>query len=170
MERVAYRIARRLSASSHTNIFHPKSIYPVAGSCNKPHLTRNHHSTIRPQLHESEGPPRVSHPATMVTPKPLTGDPKQYPPNHFSKSITGTCLCGSVNVTINEDIFAAPSTYICHCSNCRKVSGSYAAPNLRIAKEKVEILDRQGSLKVYEDWETGSGNVVKRTFCSGCGS
>ncbi|ORX94357.1 Mss4-like protein [Clohesyomyces aquaticus] len=103
--------------------------------------------------------------------KPFTGDPNQYPPNHFAKSITGACLCGSISVTVNENIFNDyPSAYICHCANCRKVSGSYAAPNVRIEQDKVKIVDRKGTMKEYDDFETGSGNPVHRFFCGRCGS
>jgi hypothetical protein len=101
---------------------------------------------------------------------PFTGDPKQYPPGHFEKAATGTCLCGSISVTVAANIFDLPDMYICHCANCRAVSGSYAAPNLRVRKDVVEIEDRRGTMKKYEDYATGSGNAVVRSFCGGCGS
>jgi len=81
--------------------------------------------------------------------------------------MSGTCLCGSIKVTITEkDLFAKPRGHLCHCANCRKVAGSYVASNLLIEKEKVRIEDRDGTLKVYEDLATLSGNPVYRSFCS----
>ena len=181
MEGIGYRFGPCLSVTSVWYIWLRKSTKPATDlKLFKPSLAIHSHSNPRRLIHRSQHiltTPRFSHPrtnATMTTPlppkKPFTGDPKQYSPDHFSKSISATCLCGSISVTINEDIFALPDIYLCHCANCRKVSGSYVAPNLRIAKEKVEIEDRKGTMKTYEDWETGSGNKVERTFCSGCGS
>lgn len=99
-------------------------------------------------------------------PNPPTGDPNQYDTKEFSDSITGSCLCGSINVTITDkDLFTRKRGHLCHCANCRKVAGSYVASNLLIEKEKVKIEDRDGTLKVYEDYATLSGNPVYRSFC-----
>lgn len=62
-----------------------------------------------------------------------------------------------------------PHVHFCHCSNCRKSSGSYVSANLRIESKTITIADPQGSLKKYEDGDTASGNVVVREFCGGCG-
>ncbi|KAK4952377.1 hypothetical protein LTR10_009183 [Elasticomyces elasticus] len=98
----------------------------------------------------------------------LTGDPKQHNPKD---SLTGSCLCGSITVTINDsELFTKPRGHLCHCSNCRKVAGSYVSSNLLIEAEKVEIQDRDGTLKTYEDRATGSGNPVYRSFCSADGN
>lgn len=96
----------------------------------------------------------------------LTGDPKQHSPSSFSSGMTGSCLCGSIKVTILEqNIFDKPKGHLCHCANCRKVAGSYVASNMLLDKDKVKIEDRDGTLKVYEDKATGSGNSVFRSFC-----
>ncbi|TKA83790.1 hypothetical protein B0A55_00055 [Friedmanniomyces simplex] len=98
---------------------------------------------------------------------PLTGDPKQHPPSEFQDSLSGSCLCGSITVTINDsELFTRPRGHLCHCSNCRKVAGSFVSSNLLIEADKVTIDDRDGTLKTYEDRATGSGNPVYRTFCS----
>ena len=98
---------------------------------------------------------------------PYTGDPKQHDIEEFKESITGSCLCGSISVTITDsELFTRPRGHLCHCANCRKVAGSYVASNLVIEEDKVKIEDRDGTLKVYEDKATGSGNPVYRSFCS----
>ena len=100
-------------------------------------------------------------------PKDPTGDPNAHPSSKFSSGMSGTCLCGSVTVTINDsELFTKKRGHLCHCANCRKVAGSYVASNLLIEQEKVTIQDRDGTLKVYEDKETLSGNPVYRSFCS----
>ncbi|KAI0190509.1 Mss4-like protein [Xylaria flabelliformis] len=95
------------------------------------------------------------------------GDPKDHPITEFEQVLTGTCLCGSIRVTIRDtEIFTQRRGNLCHCANCRKVSGSFVAANLVIEEEKVEIQDSAGTLKTYEDHDTLSGNPVYRSFCS----
>ena len=48
----------------------------------------------------------------------------------------------------------------------RKVAGSYVASNLVMDADKVKLDDKDGTLKVYEDNATLSGNPVYRFFCS----
>jgi len=99
----------------------------------------------------------------MNTPQ---GDPKAHPLAEFEHGMTGTCLCGSVRVTIRDnELFTRRRGHLCHCANCRKVAGSYVAANLIIETEKVEIEDQKGTLKTYEDRDTLSGNPVFRSFC-----
>lgn len=100
-------------------------------------------------------------------PKDPTGDPKDHSVDQFKDGMSGSCLCGSITVTIKDsELFAKKRGHLCHCANCRKVAGSYVASNLLIEQEKVKIEDRDGTLKVYEDKETLSGNPVYRSFCS----
>ncbi|KXT15433.1 hypothetical protein AC579_10613 [Pseudocercospora musae] len=99
-------------------------------------------------------------------PKEPTGDPKQHDASKFTEKLVGSCLCGSITVTINDsELFTKKRGHLCHCANCRKVAGSYVASNLLIEAEKVHVEDRDGTLKVYEDYETLSGNAVYRSFC-----
>jgi hypothetical protein len=74
-----------------------------------------------------------------------------------------------IHPNTKTDTKQIPRVHFCHCSNCRKSSGSYVSANLSIARTEVTILDPQGLLKTYEDCETGSGNVVMRGFCGACG-
>ena len=100
-------------------------------------------------------------------PNQLTGDPNSHDTSEFSESLSGSCLCGSITVTINDkELFTKPRGHLCHCANCRKVAGSYVAANLLIEAEKVKIDDRDGTLKTYDDFATLSGNPVYRSFCS----
>lgn len=120
-----------------------------------------------------------------------TGDPNAHPLSSFSDSMTGSCLCGSITVTIHDtELFTKPRGHLwyvyylppsprihpstphtpSHCSNCRKVSGSFASSNLAIERQKVTYEDQNATLKVYADTDTGSGKCVKRLFCGNCGS
>ncbi|KAJ9635520.1 hypothetical protein H2201_003181 [Coniosporium apollinis] len=100
----------------------------------------------------------------------VTGDPNKVNPDDLT-TLTGTCLCGSIRVTINDpDLFTRRRGHLCHCANCRKVAGSYVAANLLIENDKVEIEDKNGTLKEFKDTETMSGTPVGRWFCSTCGN
>lgn len=102
----------------------------------------------------------------VTMPEP-TGDPKQHDHSKFKDGMTGSCLCGSITVKINDpDLFSKPRGHLCHCANCRKIAGSYVASNLLIETEKVEVMDRDGTLRTYEDKASLSGNSVYRKFCS----
>jgi hypothetical protein len=97
----------------------------------------------------------------------LTGDPKQHDLSSFKDSLSGSCLCGSITVTIHDnELFSKPRGHLCHCANCRKVSGSVVSANLIMEEDKVDINDRDGTLKIYEDKATNSGNPVYRYFCA----
>ncbi|KAI1353964.1 Mss4-like protein [Xylaria sp. FL0043] len=100
----------------------------------------------------------------MKTPQ---GDPKDHPVTEFEQGLQGTCLCGSISVTIHDpELFTRRRGHLCHCSNCRKVAGSFVSSNLIIESDKVEIQDSAGTLKTYDDYNTLSGNPVFRSFCS----
>lgn len=101
--------------------------------------------------------------------KPLTGNPNQHDPSLFHESISGSCLCGAINVTIHDDLFSTPRGHLCHCSNCRKIAGSFTSANLLIEREKVKVTDEKGAMRKYDDYATASGNVVERYFCGTCG-
>ncbi|KAH8897340.1 hypothetical protein GQ53DRAFT_837982 [Thozetella sp. PMI_491] len=101
----------------------------------------------------------------------LTGDPNQHDLSSFSEGLQGTCLCGSIRVTIKDsELFTRRRGHICHCANCRKVSGSFASANLLIEEDKVQVEDRDGTLTEYVDGATLSGKPIGRWFCSRCGN
>jgi hypothetical protein len=93
-------------------------------------------------------------------------DPNTHDISKFAAGMTGSCLCGSVQVTIHDsDLFTSRRGHLCHCANCRKSSGSYVASNFLIEADKVEIHDTKGTLKTYADYATTSGKPVIRSFC-----
>jgi len=75
--------------------------------------------------------------------------------------IHGTCLCGAVRLQIDEPLESEPEA--CHCSQCRKQTGSYLiAINVRRSKLHVQ---GDESVTWYQ-----SSEKVQRGFCSVCGS
>ncbi|MCC2601963.1 GFA family protein [Sphingopyxis yananensis] len=78
--------------------------------------------------------------------------------------IKGGCNCGAVRYQINRN----PMTVaICHCSNCRRQSGSAFSVNVIIPAAAMHI---SGTLTTYTDHDTDSGQPVDRQFCAQCGS
>lgn len=74
----------------------------------------------------------------------------------------GSCLCGSVTYEVRGDLNTV--TY-CHCTRCRKASGSAFAANATVAESAFEFVTGRSGLGTYS---TAAG--VHRMFCSTCGS
>lgn len=74
----------------------------------------------------------------------------------------GKCLCGRVEFELSGKI---PHLYQCHCSLCRKVSGSSANAALVIDAAQFRWLGGEETISGYQN-ET----AFKSHFCSHCGS
>lgn len=71
-------------------------------------------------------------------------------------------MCGSVTYEVRGELNTA--TY-CHCTQCRKASGSAFAANANVAESAFEFVTGRSTLKTYS---TAAG--VHRMFCAACGS
>lgn len=78
--------------------------------------------------------------------------------------IEGGCNCGAVRYRLDAKPLAVIA---CHCSNCRRQSGSAFSVNL-VTKAKALVIE--GELGIYEDKDTQSGVPLRREFCVRCGS
>ena len=76
--------------------------------------------------------------------------------------LTGSCLCGGVRYEIDGTLGAVTN---CHCSLCRKMSGSAFASGTTIAAASFRFIAGQELLK---EWRSSPGN--HRVFCGRCGS
>lgn len=76
----------------------------------------------------------------------------------------GSCLCKKVNyeITGNMGVFQ-----YCHCSRCRKVSGSAHASNLFVAPADFRWLSGEEYVGRYEPENT---RYFATCFCKNCGS
>ncbi len=74
----------------------------------------------------------------------------------------GSCLCGAVTLEVHGKI---DSIIHCHCSKCRKSSGTAYATNGFVDTSDVSIKMGQESIAYYE---TSPGK--KRHFCKVCAS
>ena len=75
--------------------------------------------------------------------------------------LTGSCLCGAVRFEVEGE---ATEFYQCHCSLCRKSTGSAAVTALLVAADRV----RWVSGPEHYTFSTRSGYRVD--FCKACGS
>jgi hypothetical protein len=75
---------------------------------------------------------------------------------------SGSCLCGAVRYEIDGEL--AP-IQLCHCSQCRRASGTAFAANMPIREENFRVVAGEDRMKRYE-----SSPGKARLFCAGCGS
>lgn len=73
----------------------------------------------------------------------------------------GSCLCGSVKVTVQGEL-SAPDA--CHCSQCRRWSGHVWA-STDVLRENFAVEDGGDRVRWF-----ASSEKVRRGFCGECGS
>jgi len=76
--------------------------------------------------------------------------------------LTGRCLCGAVHFEIDG---ALGRITVCHCSLCRRSSGSAFLPAAAVSAAHFRITSGGRLLSAYE-----SSPQYERVFCSRCGS
>ncbi len=76
-------------------------------------------------------------------------------------SVRGNCLCGQIEFQISGPF---PGIYQCHCSLCRKATGSAANAALIVRRENF------GWIRGREHVSSYQGAGYRSDFCSRCGS
>ena len=74
----------------------------------------------------------------------------------------GSCLCGNIHYRIEGEL---SDFGYCHCTSCRKASGSAHGANAGLERTNFTVSDPSGVLREYE-----SSPGKFRAFCSNCGS
>ena len=82
----------------------------------------------------------------------------------MSKTITGGCLCGDIRYECQGEPL---HSIICHCTDCRRFTGSAIATELFYPKESFRLLS--GTPSGYAVLAE-SGNSIERQFCGKCGA
>ena len=79
-------------------------------------------------------------------------------------NVLGSCFCNKVTykITGNLGIFQ-----YCHCSRCRKFTGSAFAPNILVAPQDFEWLTGEEYIGRFEPEDT---KYFATSFCTHCGS
>ena len=78
--------------------------------------------------------------------------------------INGGCLCGSVQYKVSGDVLRF---YHCHCSRCRKMTGTGHATNIMVKADTVEWIKGESLLGYYKVPEA---ERFYSQFCTQCGS
>ena len=78
--------------------------------------------------------------------------------------VTGSCLCGQVSFEIQKPFFFFQ---YCHCSRCRKSTGSPHGANIFLKLENFKWLQGESLVKRFE---LPSARFFCTGFCSHCGS
>lgn len=81
-----------------------------------------------------------------------------------SKSYQGSCLCGQVKYQVCEPL---KMFQYCHCSRCRKITGSAFAPNIFVPLEQFNWLSGEDLLGRYT---VPDAKYFATSFCTNCGS
>jgi hypothetical protein len=78
-----------------------------------------------------------------------------------ARMLAGGCLCGATRYAVADEFIYAAN---CHCSNCRRATGSAFKPFAGIERHKLVVTKGAENLLVYGD---DNGND---THCGYCGS
>jgi hypothetical protein len=81
--------------------------------------------------------------------------------------IRGSCLCGGVRIEIAR---ASGPFELCHCSRCRKATGSAFLPWLEARREDVRLVQGGDLIRTYEEPIRESPPAYRVCFCARCGS
>ncbi|OMH38066.1 GFA family protein [Motiliproteus sp. MSK22-1] len=81
-----------------------------------------------------------------------------------NESILGSCLCGEVKYQINGPFSVFQ---YCHCSRCRKFTGSAHASNIFVPPEQFLWLQGESQVGRFEPADT---RHFATAFCQRCGS
>ncbi len=82
----------------------------------------------------------------------------------MSETVHGSCLCGEVAYQVTGEL---RSFKYCHCSRCRKVTGSAHAANLYINPDQFKLLKGEA---FYGRYELHDAQFYATGFCKQCGS
>jgi len=78
-----------------------------------------------------------------------------------TKTLIGKCFCGAVQYAVPDEFRYAMN---CHCSNCRRTTGSAFKPFAGIEREKFTVTQGQDGLLIY------GGDKAHDAHCGKCGS
>lgn len=82
----------------------------------------------------------------------------------MSYKVRGACLCGKVTFELTGPF---NEFHLCHCSQCRRSTGSAHASNIFTSPDRLKWLSGEDLVKRYVPEEEG---VIAKSFCTHCGS
>jgi hypothetical protein len=86
-------------------------------------------------------------------------------------SATSTCYCGAVQLAFPTEGPGLLSTFVCHCTDCRKITASMFSSAFSILDTHLTHIRGRDSLTAFGQSNTiASGNLMTNFFCSTCGT
>jgi len=76
--------------------------------------------------------------------------------------LTGSCLCGGIRFELTAPFRRANH---CHCSRCRKHSGTFGLTQGRVPRESFRLVQGEELIRVYRP-----PDAMAKAFCSVCGA
>ncbi|KAI1211451.1 Mss4-like protein [Annulohypoxylon truncatum] len=84
---------------------------------------------------------------------------------------TATCFCGAVQLAFPLQKPGLIDTFVCHCSDCHKITASMFASNFIVADAYLRHLRGRETLKQFGQSKTiASGHRMTNHFCGACGT
>ena len=86
---------------------------------------------------------------------------------------TATCFCGAIQLEFPTQRPGLVDTFICNCTDCRKITASMFASNFTVADTHLKHLRGRDNLKTFGQSRTvasGSSSTMTNYFCSTCGT
>jgi len=77
------------------------------------------------------------------------------------RALAGMCLCGAVRYSVQDEFKYALN---CHCSQCRRSTGSAFKPFAGIERDKLQVTEGQDALLVFGEERNHDAH------CGKCGS
>ena len=86
-------------------------------------------------------------------------------------SATATCYCGAVQLAFPTQGPGLLSTFVCHCTDCRKITASMFSSAFSVRDTHLTHVRGRDNLTAYGQSHTiASGNQMTNYFCSTCGT
>ena len=82
----------------------------------------------------------------------------------MKQTVDGSCLCGQIRYRLTGPF---SEFHICHCSQCRRSTGSAHASNIFTRSDRIHWVSGSDLIKRYDPEKPG---VISKCFCSHCGS
>ncbi|KAJ7165406.1 Mss4-like protein [Mycena filopes] len=84
---------------------------------------------------------------------------------------TATCYCGTVQLKFPTEAPGLVDTFLCHCTDWRKITASMFATNFVVQDTHLTHIHGRENLTSYSQARTiNSGSTMTNYFCSTCGS
>ncbi|KAI5460593.1 Mss4-like protein [Mariannaea sp. PMI_226] len=84
---------------------------------------------------------------------------------------TATCFCGAVQLAFPIRGPGLVNTFVCNCTDCRKITASMFASNFTVEDTYLKHLRGRDNLKVFSQSKTiASKGEMANYFCSTCGT